>query len=34
MPEVIFPGPDGRLEQAWRNVRAKGHAERVARETA
>jgi peroxiredoxin Q/BCP len=22
-------GPDGRLEQAWRNVRAMGHAERV-----
>ena len=24
-------GPDGRVEQAWRNVRAKGHAERVAK---
>ncbi len=25
-------GADGTVEQAWRNVRAKGHAERVARE--
>jgi peroxiredoxin Q/BCP len=27
-------GPDGILEHAWRNVRAKGHAERVEREIA
>lgn len=27
-------GPDGTLEHAWRNVRAKGHAERVAAEIA
>ena len=25
-------GPDGRIEHAWYNVRAKGHAERVVRE--
>jgi len=27
-------GPDGTLEHAWRNIRAKGHAERVAAEIA
>ncbi len=25
-------GPDGRLEHEWRNVKAKGHVERIARE--
>lgn len=25
-------GPDGRLEREWRNVKAKGHVERIARE--
>ena len=25
-------GPHGTVEQAWRNVRAKGHAERVEQE--
>jgi peroxiredoxin Q/BCP len=29
---TIVVGPDGRIEHVWRNVRAKGHAGRVARD--